>query len=89
MTPYEKTQKQADEWLGLPPQYFWEIELPTYTGILQTKCRLLVFTGKEGEKPIISAEWSAGINPAQFWKTPNYAPDKLFTPFGDMYDLED
>lgn len=88
LTPYEKEQKQADKQSGLPPQYFWTIDLPTYSGRIKTKCRCLIFTSNTDEKPIISPEWNASINPAQFWKTMVYNPEKLFSRFSDLFEAD-
>jgi hypothetical protein len=86
LSPYEKENKIKDLVVGLPPQYFWEIQLPTYNGFLNTKCRAIVRTSKKDAAPIVSKEWDAGINPAQFWRSPVYQPEKIFTAYNYMYD---
>lgn len=88
LTPYEKEQKQADKQSGLPPQYFWTIDLPTYSGRIKTKCRCLIFTENTDNTPIISPEWEVGINPAQFWKPMVYNPEKLFSRFSDLFEVD-
>ena len=88
MSPYEKVHKQPDKRLCLPPQYFWEIELPIYDGAIKTKCRCLIYTDVEGTVPIISKEWTSSINPAQFWRSPIYEPSRLFEIWWDMYETD-
>jgi WG containing repeat len=86
LTPYEKEHKTEKVQIGLPPQYFWDFELPVYQGLLKTKCRSLIYTNKIGAEPIVSNTWSASINPAQFWKSPMYSPKMIFDEFGYWYE---
>jgi hypothetical protein len=89
LTPYEKEHKTENVQIGLPPQYFWEIELPLYTGLIKTKCRSLIIPDKKEAKPIVSNEWTASVNPAQFWKSPMYSPEKIFDDLGYWYESND
>ena len=86
LTPYEKELKTEKVKIGLPPQYFWDFELPVYQGLLKTKCRCLIYMDKKGAEPIVSNTWSASVNPAQFWKSPMYSPKTIFGEFGYWYE---
>jgi hypothetical protein len=64
--------------LETTPQYFWQLELPTFKACQPTRFGCLIFTGKTDEPPIISDTWEGGINPAQFWKASFYDPSNIF-----------
>jgi WG containing repeat len=89
LSPYQKRNPVGIKSLGLPPQSFWDIQLPTYAGVFKTQCRAIIKTDKKDAALIVSKEWSAGINPAQFWKSPMYAPERIFRTYGDIYEQED
>jgi WG containing repeat len=89
LTAYEKQHKKTEPSLGLPPQYFWDIYLPTFNGIFKTQCRAVIKSDQKNAPPIVSKEWEAGINAAQFWKSPMYNPDRIFRMYGDFYSQDD
>jgi hypothetical protein len=87
LTPYEKKTQIKQSLMGLPPQYFWEISLPTFeAGRIKTKCRGIIEPANKNAKPIISDTWEATINPAQFWRTPAYDPQYTFRTYGSPYE---
>lgn len=61
--------------LDLPPNYNWELSMPQYTGTFKTKLRIKLVHKTSlysNETTVIySNEFSASINPTQFWRQEN------------------
>lgn len=72
--------------LTLKPQEFWEFRIPVFDGSLATTCRIkLTDFGSEKNRTmeLYSPEFTAHINPTQFWKKHGYIPNGIMDPYID------
>lgn len=70
--------------LFLPPNYYWEFEIPNYVGAYETVVRAKLEYLKNGKSAtLFSSEFKASINPGQFWNKLPYSPTGLMDPYND------
>ena len=74
--------------LALEPGFKWNFSIPVYEGQMPTKIRAVLCynpslkTKKKGnEICICSNEFSASVNPGQFWRKPEYFPAGIMDPY--------
>lgn len=72
--------------LFLPPQHYWQFEIPEYEGVQQTRIRAeLTYYNYEiegwEEKEVYSNEINGSINPAQFWRKREYVSNGIMDPY--------
>jgi len=79
--------------LVLPPSMYWEFTAPQYHGSVKTKLRIRLSYNdptevhkKQWERTMLttySNEFEASVNPAQFWRKAEYAPQGIMDPYMD------
>lgn len=79
--------------ISLSPMHFWEFSMPKYEGDIETKFRIElsgIIPGDQGPisfyeraNVIYSNEFTARLNPGQFWRKRNYSSNNFMDPYFD------